>query len=220
SILATVWERSRVSSCWALSGTRTSQPSGRSGPGGSSIVPQSIGGSGSRRSAASQARSGTAARGRQARPMSSRMLVRGWMRKAKLRRAIPSIDPSSRAPPAVGVRATPEAFSLGYRRGGASGLALLRPQPGRADTAGAGAGRRSVGPMDAPHLRLGRLGEAIAVRHLEGAGLEVVARNWRCSDPSLRGEIDLVARDGRVLVVCEVKTRRRAAPGEPLVAVT
>ncbi|HEY8340659.1 MAG TPA: YraN family protein [Egibacteraceae bacterium] len=74
--------------------------------------------------------------------------------------------------------------------------------------------------MDAPHLRLGRLGEAIAVRHLEGAGLEVVARNWRCSDPSLRGEIDLVARDGRVLVVCEVKTRRRAAPGEPLVAVT
>lgn len=74
--------------------------------------------------------------------------------------------------------------------------------------------------MDAPNLRLGRLGEAIAVRHLEHAGLEVVARNWRCSSPGVRGEIDVVARDGGVLVVCEVKARRRAAVGEPLVAVT
>jgi putative endonuclease len=37
-------------------------------------------------------------------------------------------------------------------------------------------------------------------------------RNWRCE----LGEIDLVLRDGRVLVVCEVKTRSSTAFGTPL----
>jgi len=41
-------------------------------------------------------------------------------------------------------------------------------------------------------------------------------RNWRCD----LGEIDLVLRDGRVLVVCEVKTRTSTAFGHPLEAVT
>ena len=41
-------------------------------------------------------------------------------------------------------------------------------------------------------------------------------RNWRCD----AGEIDLVLRDGRVLVVCEVKTRASTAYGSPLEAVT
>jgi putative endonuclease len=40
-------------------------------------------------------------------------------------------------------------------------------------------------------------------------------RNWRCD----AGEIDLVLRDGRVLVVCEVKTRRTEAFGPPVAAV-
>jgi putative endonuclease len=44
----------------------------------------------------------------------------------------------------------------------------------------------------------------------------VLARNWRCRE----GEIDIVARDGDVLVVCEVKTRRDVAFGTPLEAVT
>ena len=34
-------------------------------------------------------------------------------------------------------------------------------------------------------------------------GMVLLDRNWRCD----AGEIDLVLRDGRVLVVCEVKTR-------------
>lgn len=67
--------------------------------------------------------------------------------------------------------------------------------------------------------RLGRIGEQMAARHLERAGLQVIARNWRPPSP-LRGEIDLVARDGDVLVICEVKTRRGSGAGHPLEAVT
>ena len=40
-------------------------------------------------------------------------------------------------------------------------------------------------------------------------------RNWRCD----AGEIDLVLREGDVLVVCEVKTRSSTAFGHPLEAV-
>jgi putative endonuclease len=43
----------------------------------------------------------------------------------------------------------------------------------------------------------------------------VLDRNWRCE----LGEIDLVLRDGPVLVFCEVKTRATAAFGSPLEAV-
>lgn len=67
---------------------------------------------------------------------------------------------------------------------------------------------------------LGRIGEQIAVRHLERAGLTVVARNWRCADGAVRGELDIVAADGATLVACEVKTRRRAAADDALEAVT
>ncbi len=55
---------------------------------------------------------------------------------------------------------------------------------------------------------LGRYGEDVAARHLVDDGLVLLARNWRCAE----GEIDIVARDGDVLVVCEVKTRRGDAP--------
>jgi putative endonuclease len=41
-------------------------------------------------------------------------------------------------------------------------------------------------------------------------------RNWRCD----AGEIDLVLRDGQVLVVCEVKTRSSVAFGSPVEGVT
>ena len=40
-------------------------------------------------------------------------------------------------------------------------------------------------------------------------------RNWRCE----AGEIDLVLRDGSVLVICEVKTRTSTDYGDPLEAV-
>ena len=63
---------------------------------------------------------------------------------------------------------------------------------------------------------VGRYGEDVAARFLTAAGLAVLERNWRCE----LGEIDIVARDGDVLVVCEVKTRRAARFGTPLEAVT
>jgi putative endonuclease len=63
---------------------------------------------------------------------------------------------------------------------------------------------------------LGRYGEAVAAAHLVAAGLTIVARNWRCRE----GEVDIIALDGDVLVVCEVKTRRGVGFGTPLDAVT
>jgi putative endonuclease len=63
--------------------------------------------------------------------------------------------------------------------------------------------------------RLGAWGEGVAARHLTRRGMALLDRNWRCE----AGEIDLVLRDGRVLVICEVKTRRSDAFGHPLAAV-
>jgi putative endonuclease len=63
-------------------------------------------------------------------------------------------------------------------------------------------------------VTLGRAGEDAAAAHLiEVHGLEPVARNWRVALDELRGELDLVLRDPRTgtLVVCEVKSRSRAA---------
>jgi putative endonuclease len=63
---------------------------------------------------------------------------------------------------------------------------------------------------------LGQWGEDLAVRHLQGQGFEVLDRNWRCRE----GELDIVARDGAVLVFVEVKCRSNLLYGEPAEAVT
>ena len=63
---------------------------------------------------------------------------------------------------------------------------------------------------------VGKYGEDVAVRHLTEAGLEIVERNWRCSE----GEIDIVARERDVLVICEVKTRSSVLFGLPTEAIT
>jgi putative endonuclease len=63
---------------------------------------------------------------------------------------------------------------------------------------------------------LGERGETIAARHLTRLGMVLLDRNWRCD----AGEIDLVLRDGTVLVICEVKTRSSLDFGYPLEAVT
>jgi putative endonuclease len=62
---------------------------------------------------------------------------------------------------------------------------------------------------------LGADGEALTARHYEAQGYTVLDRNWRCRD----GELDLVLRRGRTLVVCEVKTRSSSAFGLPAEAV-
>ncbi len=65
--------------------------------------------------------------------------------------------------------------------------------------------------MLTPRQRLGRRGEELAAAFLEAQGMTVVERNFRAG----HGEIDLIARDGDVLVFVEVKTARSDAFGEP-----
>lgn len=54
------------------------------------------------------------------------------------------------------------------------------------------------------------------MRWLLEHGMQVVERNWRCE----HGEVDIVALDDASLVICEVKSRRSLAFGEPVEAVT
>ena len=63
---------------------------------------------------------------------------------------------------------------------------------------------------------LGIKGEDAVAAWYEAAGYEIVARNWRCRE----GEVDLIVRNGRVFVFCEVKTRTSVAFGAPVEAVT
>jgi putative endonuclease len=63
---------------------------------------------------------------------------------------------------------------------------------------------------------LGRRGEQLAAQYLEQAGFRILDRNWRCAE----GEIDIVAAERRVLVICEVKTRSDTRYGSPLDAIT
>jgi putative endonuclease len=63
---------------------------------------------------------------------------------------------------------------------------------------------------------LGAYGEDVAARLLTlEHGMVLLDRNWRCPE----GELDLVLRDGDVLVACEVKTRRGDSCGSPHEAV-
>jgi putative endonuclease len=63
---------------------------------------------------------------------------------------------------------------------------------------------RRLGEARLRQLR-GNAAEALAAEHLASLGLEVLARNVRCKG----GELDLVCRDGAVLVVVEVRQRVR-----------
>ncbi|MGD0881431.1 MAG: YraN family protein [Acidimicrobiales bacterium] len=65
-------------------------------------------------------------------------------------------------------------------------------------------------PSGADHRRaLGQAGEDIAAAWYEDNGYEVLERNWRRRE----GEIDLIARKGRTVAFCEVKTRSTDAFG-------
>ncbi len=67
-----------------------------------------------------------------------------------------------------------------------------------------------------PRRILGLAGEAAAASQLARDGLEIVARGFRARC----GEIDLIARDGPIVVFVEVKTRTSSAFGTPAEAVT
>ncbi len=61
--------------------------------------------------------------------------------------------------------------------------------------------------MTDPRHALGQAAERRVQDWLEHRGLSLVARNWR----GRRGELDLIMRDGPILVIIEV----RARPGRP-----
>ena len=68
----------------------------------------------------------------------------------------------------------------------------------------------------ARNKELGSFGERVAARHLREVGMVILATNWTCRP----GEIDIVARDGTTLVICEVKTRTSTTSGGPVEAIT
>lgn len=76
-------------------------------------------------------------------------------------------------------------------------------------------GCRTVIAMTRVRQAVGAYGERLASQYLEGEGLVVLARNWRCAD----GEVDLILRDGDDVVFCEVKTRRSTSFGTPAEAI-
>jgi len=63
---------------------------------------------------------------------------------------------------------------------------------------------------------IGEYGEELACRELERRGYAILARRYR----TRLGEIDIVAKDGEVLVFVEVKTRSGTRFGGPLAAIT
>jgi putative endonuclease len=67
------------------------------------------------------------------------------------------------------------------------------------------------------HLVRGELGEDLAATHLRKHGYKILVRRYR--PKSRRGDIDIVAREGEVLVFVEVKTRSSEDFGRPVDAV-
>lgn len=67
----------------------------------------------------------------------------------------------------------------------------------------------------AEHNDLGKQGEDLAANYLIGKGYEILERNWR----NKHKEIDIIAKDGKFLVIVEVKTRQTDEYGNPDIAV-
>ena len=63
---------------------------------------------------------------------------------------------------------------------------------------------------------LGKQGEAIAVHYLQQRKYTIIEQNFRCKC----GELDIIAREGKVTVFVEVKTRKNLSYGPPQLAVT
>ena len=68
----------------------------------------------------------------------------------------------------------------------------------------------------AKHLDLGSRGEQLAKELLEAKGYVLLETNWRYR----RSEVDLIVKDGEILVFVEVKTRTTAYFGSPETFVT
>lgn len=58
---------------------------------------------------------------------------------------------------------------------------------------------------------VGNRGEQIAADYLLREGFQILERNWRYG----RGELDIIAMDGKVMVFVEVKTLKDLTQGQP-----
>jgi len=63
----------------------------------------------------------------------------------------------------------------------------------------------------AEHNELGKLGEKLAKDYLVAKGYQILEQNWVCGHK----EIDIIAMDGKELVIVEVRTRRVQCLVEP-----
>ena len=63
---------------------------------------------------------------------------------------------------------------------------------------------------------LGKAGEEIALKFLKEKGFEIIEQNYRYG----HGEIDIIAKDGEIIVFIEVKTRKNLEFGPPEMSVT
>lgn len=65
-------------------------------------------------------------------------------------------------------------------------------------------------------LRFGHKSEKLAARKMVASGYKIIETNYRCR----AGEIDIIAREGDILVFCEVKARKSRSYGSPLEGIT
>jgi putative endonuclease len=70
--------------------------------------------------------------------------------------------------------------------------------------------------LTAEHLKTGRAAERIARTRLEHRGLKFLCSNYNCRF----GELDLIMRDRDILVVIEVRYRRRTEVMHPVDSIT
>jgi len=68
----------------------------------------------------------------------------------------------------------------------------------------------------AEHLDNGRIAETLARRFLLDRGLTTVTTNYRCRF----GELDLVMRDAKLLVIVEIRYRSRFTHGGPIESIS
>lgn len=69
--------------------------------------------------------------------------------------------------------------------------------------------------MTKEKVSLGKHGEERVLSFLKKKGYRILAQNYRCR----AGEIDIIARDGKIIAFVEVKTRTSLRYGSPFLAV-
>lgn len=74
----------------------------------------------------------------------------------------------------------------------------------------------SFNKMSDSRIKVGKIGEALAIEHFKARGYEIRDQNYRTRS----GEIDLIVQRGKRIAFVEVKTRRSSKFGLPQAAVT